>query len=323
MEKHQVVTSTQNYFPLVTIITPSLNQVQYLESTIRSVLEQDYPSLEYIIVDGGSTDGSIAVIRRFESHLAYWVSEPDRGQSDAINKGLACARGQYIAWLNSDDIYLPNAVSKAVDVLEKSPQAGLVYANCSKIDDKGNRLVWRRYRQYTLIDLLSMYTIAQPTVFMRRDILESVGGLESTYNYLMDHHLWIRMAHIAPIIFVDDYWAGAREHLHAKNIAQRLKFAPEARRIVDEMARQPDIAQLIQQNHSYIEAGLKVFEAGYLLADGQSGQAMQCYLSAITINPHRGIRAWRLILLNLTKIFRLVWIERLLYRLRARLYYKP
>ncbi|HOW91535.1 MAG TPA: glycosyltransferase family 2 protein, partial [Anaerolineaceae bacterium] len=115
--------------PLVSIVTPSFNQVDYLEETMRSVLEQDYPRVEYIVIDGGSTDGSVEIIRKYADRLAYWVSEKDRGQTDAVNKGYAVAKGSILGWLNSDDTYKPGAISAAVEFLVNHPQFGLVYGD--------------------------------------------------------------------------------------------------------------------------------------------------------------------------------------------------
>ncbi len=126
---------------LVSIITPSYNQAHYLEATIRSVLEQDYSEIEYIIVDGGSTDGSREIIERYSSRLAWWVSEKDRGQTDAINKGFGRAHGEILAWINSDDTYEPGAVAQAVEYLQANPQVGMVYGDARFIDGEGRPIL--------------------------------------------------------------------------------------------------------------------------------------------------------------------------------------
>ncbi len=305
-----------NTSPLVTVVTPSYNQGQFLEATIKSVIEQSYPNLEYFLFDGGSTDGSVDIIRRYESRLAYWVSESDKGQSDAINKGFARASGKYIAWLNSDDIYFPGTVRKAVAELEKHNQAGLVYANCSKIDETGEPISWPKYRQFSRLDLLSMRTIAQPTVFIRRAALEKVGFLYEGYHCLMDHHLWIRIASQYEVVFIDDYWAGAREHPAAKNFSIQAQFAAEAHQIAAEMSEFPNVAVEVSRHKRQIETGIKVFEAGYMLGDGHSMSALRLYLSAICQYPPVIFRSWKLMILSLVRTLGLSWVEKILFRIR-------
>src|SRR5512136_2224736 len=124
--------------PTVSIITPSFNQAHFIEETIRSVLAQDYPNLEYIIVDGGSTDGSVEIIQKYAGHLAWWVSEKDKGHADALNKGFAHARGDILAWLNSDDTYYPGAVAEAVTYLQSHPETGMVYGDADLTDNAGH-----------------------------------------------------------------------------------------------------------------------------------------------------------------------------------------
>ena len=131
---------SQNALPKVSIVTPSFNQASFLEQTLRSVLEQDYPNLEYIVIDGGSTDGSVEIINKYADQLAYWQSQPDQGQTDAINQGFAHATGEILAWLNSDDLLLPGAVSAAVRALEEHPEAAMVYGDALLINAQGKTI---------------------------------------------------------------------------------------------------------------------------------------------------------------------------------------
>jgi glycosyltransferase involved in cell wall biosynthesis len=140
--------------PLVSIITPSYNQARFLEATIQSVLSQDYPNLEYIIVDGASTDGSVEIIQRYTSQISLWISEPDHGQTDAINKGFSHAHGEVFAWLNSDDTYLPGAITQAIEFMHSHPQAAMVYGDAYLIDEQGSIIGRFPSRQTALKKLL-------------------------------------------------------------------------------------------------------------------------------------------------------------------------
>jgi hypothetical protein len=153
---------------LVSIITPSYNQVAYLEQTIQSVFRQDYPRIEYIVIDGGSTDNSFEIIRKYVDRLAYWISERDSGQAEAINKGFKRARGEILAWLNSDDYYLPNTISAAVKCFEENPDVVMIYGDMLAVDGSGQTINVLKYKQYSLEDLLCFQIIGQPSVFFRR-----------------------------------------------------------------------------------------------------------------------------------------------------------
>jgi glycosyltransferase involved in cell wall biosynthesis len=219
--------------PLVSIVTPSYQQARFLESTIRSVLEQDYPRLEYIIVDGGSTDGSVEIIQRYADRLAWWVSEKDKGQTDAINKGFARAQGDIFAWLNSDDTYNPGAVSAAVKVLTEHPEVGLVYSDCNYVDEEGRVIGQFRAAQTDYLRLRQGYVhIPQQTMFFRAKYWQELGPLDPSFYFAMDYDLWTRIARQAPLKYVQGQsWANFRIHGSGKTTAADDRCWPEMLRV--------------------------------------------------------------------------------------------
>ncbi len=218
--------------PLVTIVTPSYNQARFLEQTIRSVLAQDYPHIEYIIVDGGSIDGSVDIIRNYEKHLAWWVSEPDKGQSHAINKGFARARGDILAWINSDDLYTPYAVREAVAFLEAHPEVGMVYADALYIDEEGYILGKFPAAQTDYRRMMRGYVhIPQATTFFRRSVYQEVGPLDDEMFYAFDYDLWVRIARKYPIRYLPRLWAYFRIHLYSKTVAGDDRCWPDMWRV--------------------------------------------------------------------------------------------
>lgn len=272
--------------PLVSIVTPSYNQGKYLEDTIRSVLGQDYPNLEYIIVDGASTDGSQDLIRKYADRLAWWVSEKDSGQAEAINKGLSRATGEIIAWLNSDDTYLPGTILAAVNAFQENPETVLVYGNMLAVDEHGETINLLRYRQLSLEDLLCFQIIGQPAVFFRRKALERAGGLDPTYHFMLDHHLWLRIAIQGPTLYVNETWAAARYHSEAKNRARAAEFGQEAFRILDWAQRnQPQLASILTKVGPRSRASAHRFNARYLLDGGQPWAALKSWMRALVIHP--------------------------------------
>ncbi len=232
--------------PLISVITPSYNQAQFLEKTIQSVLSQDYPAIEYIIIDGGSNDGSQDIIKKYEQKLSFWLSEKDKGQADAVNKGLAMATGKYIGWLNSDDLYLPGTISRAVELLEAFPDAGFVFGDVQSIDENGKITNIMHYGDWKLEDLIQFHIIGQPGVFMRKEILENCGGLDLSYHFLLDHHLWLRMGLDASMVYSSQIWSAARFHAGAKNISQAASFGEEAYRLVNWIEREPRFHEFME-----------------------------------------------------------------------------
>ena len=218
--------------PLVSIITPSYNQAYFLEATIHSVIAQDYPRVEHIVVDGGSTDGSLEVIRQYEEHLAAWVSEPDKGQTDAINKGFVMSHGEILAWLNSDDTYQPHAISEAVAFFQEHPEVGMVYGDTNFIDEEGQTLGKFNAQQtsYRRLRRGGVY-IPQPASFWRASLWKTVGPLDPTFYFAMDYDLWVRFAKVAELRYIPRVWANFRVYRDAKSFAADDRCWPEMLRV--------------------------------------------------------------------------------------------
>lgn len=218
--------------PLVTIVTPSFNQARFLEATIQSVFNQTYPNIEYIIIDGGSTDNSKKIIQKYADQLAYWVSEPDKGQTEAINKGFAKATGKYLAWLNSDDTYEPHAVAEAVALLEENPELGLVYGDAHVIDENSQPMWKFPARQTDYKKLRWGYVhIPQQSAFWRADLWKRVGPLDPSFYFAMDYDLWVRLAEISQLRYYSRVWANFRFHDDSKTIMNDVKGWEEMIRV--------------------------------------------------------------------------------------------
>ncbi len=270
---------------LVSIITSSYNQASFLEQTITSVLDQDYPHIEYLVIDGASTDNSVDIIRKYEDKLKYWVSEKDNGQADAINKGFSRAKGDIIAWLNSDDYYLAGTVAAAVKIFDENPDVVLVYGDMLAVDEHGKTFNTLNYRQLTLEDLLCFQIIGQPAVFMRRSGLQKTSGLDPSFHFLLDHHLWIRLSQQGRILHVPQTWAAARYHAEAKNRAKAAEFGREAFRILDDATQEPKLASMLARVSRRARASAHRVDARYLLDGGKPAAALSAWIKALFIHP--------------------------------------
>jgi glycosyltransferase involved in cell wall biosynthesis len=205
--------------PLVSIVTPSYNQGPFIRATIESVLRQDYPNIEYWIIDGGSSDETLAVLREYEHDpRLHWISEPDRGQADAVNKGWVRCRGEVLGWLNSDDTYLPGAINAQVQVLQAHPEVGLVYGDAIYIDEQGNPGKLYRTRAFNRQRFLHVSAIAQPSAFLRRRLLEWYGLLDIHLNHSIDFELFTRLMWETEFFYNKQTVATYRLHQTSKTV---------------------------------------------------------------------------------------------------------
>lgn len=206
-------------WPKISVITPSYNQGEFLEQTIRSVLLQGYPNLEYIIIDGHSSDSSVGIIKKYEAHLAYWVSEPDRGQSHAINKGFARSTGQIMCWLNSDDFYLPGTLHTIAETLKDGTGIFAAVGHCVQLHADGrppHKGIGKFEDRLRLLQFWKGYQMHQPSIFWRREVFEKVGYLDEEQHYIMDFDYWVRMSQHYDFKNIDRVLSCATYHDNAK-----------------------------------------------------------------------------------------------------------
>jgi glycosyltransferase involved in cell wall biosynthesis len=223
--------SLSKKYPLISIVTPSLNQGRYIEKNIQSVLNQNYPNFEHIIIDGSSTDGTIDILKQY-NHL-IWVSEKDSGQSEAINKGFKRANGEIIAWLNSDDCYEPNAFNTIAKKLNGDEGKFFVFGDCNLIDEKGKIIgfIKGKYNgQRSLIEYWKDAYIPQPSVFFYRDLLYEIGFLNESLHYAMDWDFWLRISEKYSPFYINKPLANFRIHGKQKTGGYEV-FEPELYRI--------------------------------------------------------------------------------------------
>lgn len=218
-------------YPKISIVTPSFNQARFLERTIVSVLSQNYPNLEYIIIDGGSTDGSPSIIKRYERDLAYWASEGDRGQADAINKGFRKSTGEILGWLNSDDTYAPGALRAVGRAFRSRPSMDVLHGNVHVIDAEDNRLGTNRSVPFSpRACALGVQTLPQSSVFWRRELFFAAGLLNPAYHYLLDPELWLRFAaRGARFVLTRAVLSNFRDHPYERKCAGTYGRVPVSR----------------------------------------------------------------------------------------------
>jgi glycosyltransferase involved in cell wall biosynthesis len=272
--------------PKVSIVTPSFNQGNYIEETIRSVLLQGYPDIEYYIMDGDSSDHTVEIIKKYEPWITAWVSEKDNGQASAINKGWRQATGEIISYLNSDDIFLPNALSQVSNFFSGHPKSGMVYGDAYFVDHKGRILgqfMGKKFDRNSLFYRTS--NIGQPATFMKRSVLEKTGYLDEQLHFSMDFHLWLRISLYNSLDYIPAVFATMRLHPGAKTVEDfQLFYRDELKSLELVFSRDdiPDNLQLIQNtaySYCYLRGGYRSFQLG------NQKEARCLLLTALRMHP--------------------------------------
>lgn len=229
--------------PKISVVTPSFNQGQFLEECIKSVIKQDYPDFEYIIIDGGSTDNSLDIIAEYKQYLAYSVSEPDNGQSSAISKGFKKAKGELVAWLNSDDYYLPGAFRMVAEAYGRNPEASFYFGNGLRVDSKGMKK--SRFFESETVNfnrdalLYCLNYILQPATFINASCLKKIDFLDEGLDFGMDTDLWLRLSKEKMPVFVPETLAASREYGDTKTSTGSFQRIEELRQIAEKHTGQP------------------------------------------------------------------------------------
>ena len=289
-------------WPRISVVTPSYNQGQFLEETIRSVLLQGYPDLDYIIIDGGSTDGSVEVIKKYEPWLTYWVSEPDRGQSHAINKGWQRACGKILAWLNSDDTYNPSAIRCAVEALRANPGVGMVYSDMSYIDVSSKVIHRLRSQPYEFHKLLVDNYVTQSTVFVRRGVLDAVGLLDETLHLIMDQELWLRIGRRNAVSYLPGTVL-ANLRIYPETNSNRLLVAryTEGLRLLDRVFADQTLPEAVRQLRRKEYGRCYMRMANALVAKERYNEVIPWLARAVVTYPHQLRHEWFLCIRLLAK----------------------
>jgi len=264
----------------ISIVTPSYNQGDYLEETIESVLSQGIPGLEYIIMDGGSRDHSVEIIRKYEKYLAYWQSQPDGGQTQAILEGFRRSSGHVLAWINSDDLYEPRTLAKVKQEFEADAKLQLLYGDYSLLYRGGRKVAKPKISFDFNISLHAFLMIPQPASFWSRALYEAVGGLNPKYQYAFDYELFLRFGkhledHPEAIRHVHDYFAQFRVHDESKSVSLQERFMPEYEAILAQFGVPPrGVMREVRKNLALFRTLLRYYqERGFIPIRKEAGKA--------------------------------------------------
>jgi glycosyltransferase involved in cell wall biosynthesis len=272
--------------PLVSIVTPTFNQAAFLPETIESVLSQDYPNIEYLIFDDGSTDETPEILSAYTGRVE-WESHPNMGQTATINKGWERSRGEIITWLNSDDTYLPGAVSKAVDYFQKHPEVDIVYGDTLLTKADGSPIERLQAPEFNYDQLVAKChnPIPQPSAFIRRSVMEDVGLLDPSYYYFMDWDFWLRAGINHSFAYFPELISTYRLHEASKTVAQAVKAAPELEYMYRKFFALPNLRNEIRRLEKEAMVNMFFTTGGYYLQGGSRKAARRMAIKALQARP--------------------------------------
>jgi glycosyltransferase involved in cell wall biosynthesis len=286
-------TQQRDPMPVISIVTPSYNQGEFIRQTIDSVLSQGYPRLDYQVWDGGSTDGTLAILKSFGEGLR-WHSEPDRGQAQAINKGWAKAEGEILAWLNSDDMLCPGALNQAGAYFNEHPEVDILYGECDCMDRNGTVLM--RYPtepfDFRKLVLNTINYIPQPATFIRKRVLDKIGRLDETLSYVMDFDYWLRAGIEHHFAVLPARLAKLRIHPNAKSSADLGKFGAELIHIYHQFYATPNLPNSIRKIQPQAMSNIYYRAAGGAFEAGDLREARRFAWKSWQLNPIRLRRLW-------------------------------
>jgi len=273
--------------PLVSIVTPAYNQGIFLRDTIESVLSQDYPNIELLVLNDGSTDNTEEILKEYTGRIR-WETQKNMGQTATINKGWRNTSGEIITWLNSDDTYLPGAVKAGVAYLLAHPETGIVFADSVFTEADGTHL--ERTRPLPPFDYTRFVTgcenpISQPSSFIRRSVMEKAGELDPSYYYFMDWDFWLRAGLYCQIDYIPELWSTYRLHAESKTVAQSKKAAPELLYMYEKYFSRKDLPPQIVRNRRKAMMNMYFTSGGYFLLGGDNKSAARMGRKAIAGNP--------------------------------------
>lgn len=279
---------SSNDLPLVSIVTPTYNMGRFLPETIESILTQDYPHIQYIVMDGGSQDNTVDILKSYGNRLE-WVSEKDGGQSDAVNKGFARARGEIFTFLNADDLYFPGAVRAAVDAFSRHPEVGVVYGDAWYTREDGSQISRYPVQAYDRDLLGHLCYICQPASFLRSKVWAEMNGLDTSLHLTLDYDLWLRISARYPMLKIDRELATSRMYADNKTLSRRAETFRE-------------VVEITRRHRNYVPLNWLYGYAGHIL-DGKDGfyehspPSLRKYLLTLgmgvwynPLRPHRFLR---------------------------------